>query len=58
MFSGSIINDSGSTIDDSRSIIDDSGVTLQLVTSFMFLVFYRHIFIVLATGDIVTNFYS
>ncbi len=58
MFSGSIFNDSGSTIDDSRSIIDDSGVMLQLVTSFMLVILDHHIFIVLATGGIVTNFYS
>ncbi len=39
---------SRSAIDNSRSIIDDSEVTLQLVASFMIVIYNHHIFTVQA----------
>jgi len=40
----------GSINDDSRSIIDTSIMTVQLVASFMIVIYYHDIFIVQATG--------
>jgi hypothetical protein len=58
MFSKSIIDDSRSIIDESESIIDDSTritddfkVTLQLVASFMIIIYDAYIFIVHLSYD-------
>jgi hypothetical protein len=50
MFSRSNIDDSRSIIDQSRIVMDDSRVMLQLVASFMIVIYDHHIFIVLAAG--------
>ncbi len=39
---------SKSIVDDYRSVIDDSNVTVQLVASFMIVIYYGHVFIVQA----------
>ncbi len=54
MFSRSIID---SLIHDSRSIIDDSRETLQLVASFVIIIYDQHIFIVQATRGKFTTLY-
>jgi hypothetical protein len=50
MFSRSNIDDSRSIIDQSRIVMDDSRVMLQLVASFMIVIYDHHIFIVPAAG--------
>jgi hypothetical protein len=58
MFFRSISDDSRSISDDSRSISDDFRVKLQLVTSFIIVIYDHHIFIVQATGDNVVMVFS
>jgi len=48
----------GSINDDSRSIIDTSIMTVQLVASFMIVIYYHDIFIVQATGVNVADSFS
>jgi hypothetical protein len=51
MCSRTVIDKSRSIFDDSRIVIDDSTrVMLQLVVSFMIIIYNCHIFIVQATG--------
>jgi hypothetical protein len=50
MCSRTVIDKSRSIFDDSRIVIDDSRVMLQLVVSFMIIIYNCHIFKVQATG--------
>jgi hypothetical protein len=48
--SRSVIDDSRSVIEDARSVIDDSRVRLQIIASFMVVIYDHHILILQATG--------